>query len=109
MTEVPGGILRFTFTVRLSSSTNSSYLEVTTISGVILTRQQSWSLYQPASCRSNPCYLNASVRFRTPPSRITYCRHLLGGLWAPARCVFVPARMCARACVCGCGVHVLFP
>eukprot|EP00884_Botryococcus_braunii_P004264 jgi/Botrbrau1/13839/Bobra.0056s0076.1 len=60
LTVVPGGILRFIFTVRLSSSSNSSYLQVGTISGVILGERQPWSSYKPAPCRTNPCFLNAS-------------------------------------------------
>lgn len=96
ITQVPGGILRFTFTVRLGSSTNSSYLEITTISGVILSRQQPWYLYQPASCQSNPCYLNGSVRFRFPTPAHS------GHAWDACIGLLSSAHVCVSARICEC-------
>eukprot|EP00884_Botryococcus_braunii_P009693 jgi/Botrbrau1/18725/Bobra.0386s0048.1 len=60
VTEIPGGLVRFLFTVNLTTSSNTSYLHINFLSGTIQNRNIPWwGQEATVTCPSLPCGFSA--------------------------------------------------
>ncbi|BDA42249.1 probable lysyl endopeptidase at N-terminal half [Coccomyxa sp. Obi] len=66
--NVPGDLLRLQIVFWLTSSTNTSYLHVSAVKGIIQSGYSGWTSVQPVACMTAPCYFKEPILAKAPPS-----------------------------------------
>ncbi|CAK0770461.1 hypothetical protein CVIRNUC_003769 [Coccomyxa viridis] len=92
---VPGDLVRFQVVFWLTSSTNASYLHVSTVKGVVQSGFESWNTLQPVACMTAPCNFRHPILEAAPPTSPLPTRALFR--YVPTRDTAVGQDICLQS------------